>query len=242
MTRLTSLLRTAAHNLAGDAYRAQSARARASQRAAVYRATATGAKALLGLAAFDAIVLTVLHPSGTPIFLVAGAILAGGAFASLRALPGFRRRPELVAFLLALLAGVTARVVARVTPEAATLMMGYLLLVPGALAILIPWRTVTHLRWMAIFGITSVVFLAGPLARGPATIDQADQVVAVALSVAFSLLGHLLAQRSRLRYGAQLERGRILRHQTIRQRAEISHLYAELLNAARFDPLTEVGN
>jgi diguanylate cyclase (GGDEF)-like protein len=221
---------------------ARSPRARAAQRRAVLNAVRMGAKALVGIAAFDALVLPVLHPSGTPAFLVASGALGVGGLLALTELPRFRRRPELIAFLLALLAGLTARVVARAVPEAATLMTSYLLLLPGALAILVPWRTLTHLRWIGIYGITSIVFMIGPLARGVPPGEGRDQVVAVVLAIAFSLLGHLLAQRSRLRYGAQLERGRVLRHETIRQRAEIGHLYAELLKAARFDPLTRVGN
>jgi diguanylate cyclase (GGDEF)-like protein len=107
---------------------------------------------------------------------------------------------------------------------------------------LVPWRTQTHLLWLAVYGIASLIFLLGPMARSLGGLQREDQTAAVVLAMAVSLVGHLLLQQSRLRDGAQVERGRALRRETIRQQAEIARLYAELLHTARFDPLTRVGN
>ena len=221
---------------------ARSPRARAAQRAAVLRATRTGARAVLGVAAFDMLALPVLYPSGAPQSFAANGLLAAAGLIVLAGLPRARRRPELIAFLLALLAGLTARMVAIAVPQAALLMMSYLLLLPGAVAVIVPWRTLTHLRWLVVYGATSLLFLLGPAARSLDPTERRDQVVAVVAAITLSLLGHVLAQRSRLRYGAQAERGRALRRETVRQRTEIGRLYAELLHTARIDPLTRVGN
>ena len=221
---------------------ARSPRARAAQRRAVMRATRIGALATITVAGFDAVVLPAIHPSGGPQFLAASSSLAVVGLLALVVLPRMRRHPEPVAFCLALVAGIITQILAVVVPDAAPLLVSCLLLLPGVVALVVPWRTTTHVTWLAVFAIITFLFLAGPAARSLDHDDRRDQVVAAVLAIAFSLLGHLLIQRSRLRFGAQLERGRALRRETIGQRAEIDHLYAELLHTARIDPLTRVGN
>jgi len=83
-----------------------------------------------------------------------------------------------------------------------------------------------------------VAFLTGSATQNLNLGERRDLAVAVALAMGVSLVGHLLVQRARMRNGAQVERGRALRRETIRQRAEIERLYTELLHTARFDPLT----
>ena len=127
-------------------------------------------------------------------------------------------------------------------PGLAVQTIGYLVLIPGLVTLLIPWRTRTHVRWLLAYAVVGFAFLAvGSLERFSAD-ERADLVVVLAVSLGASLAGHVLLQRAQIRNFGQLGRIGRLRRKAEGDMVELERLHHALELTARTDPLTGVGN
>ncbi len=140
--------------------------------------------------------------------------------------------------------GIAASTVASGTfaPALAAQTVGYLLLLPTRIALILPWRTIVHVRWLLGFTLVAALYLMlGPGARFSAG-ERADLTIVLLVSIGASLVGHALLQHGQIRAFAQMERIRALRRRAAADHHELERVHHELERTARIDPLTGAGN
>jgi diguanylate cyclase (GGDEF)-like protein len=151
-------------------------------------------------------------------------------------------RPEIAAFVVMLGIVVSTVVSGTVAPALAAQTFGYLLLLPSLIALVLPWRTIVHLRWLLAFvGVASSYFLTG-LGERFSPDERGDLMAVLCVSVLTSLIGHVLLQRGQIKSFAQVERIHSLRRRTEADHRELERVHRELERTARIDPLTGAGN
>lgn len=127
-------------------------------------------------------------------------------------------------------------------PSLAMQSMGYLLLLPGMIALIVPWRTELHVAWLVVFAfIVSGYLVIEPSQRFRGA--EREQVFVVFLvAVAASYFGHRLLRRADLERFAQLENIRKLQRKVRADVAELEAAQKALELTSRIDPLTGAGN
>ncbi|MFI5200493.1 MAG: hypothetical protein ACHQXL_08990, partial [Candidatus Limnocylindrales bacterium] len=137
-------LRTSEYQVVG-----QSARFRAIERRRTRTATRAGVAVVALAVAFDALALFDLQAGSVSFALATDAAMLALACAAWWYLPrNLRHRPELVAAIVTLcLAGSTVATGVAV-PTLAVQTVGYLLVIPGLIALVLPWRTRVHALWL----------------------------------------------------------------------------------------------
>ena len=191
---------------------------------------------------FDAAALIGLDAEATRIATGLDAVVMLVALTSWWLLPRtLRHHPEVVAWVV--MTGLTASIIVTglAEPRLTVQTAGYLLVLPGLIALVLPWRTVVHLRWLLGFSILSAVYLATGTQRFSPD-ERGDMAVVLFVAVGASLAGHLLLHRVQVRSFAQLEHIRALRRRASTDMAELERVHRALEFAARVDPLTGVGN
>lgn len=216
-------------------------------RAVQRRRTRTAARAgfLVAAAAvtLDATVLLGIDQSSvTPAIALDGLVLIA-ALAGWWLLPRrLYHHPEVAAFVVMLGITISTVISGTVAPALAAQTVGYLLLLPSLIALVLPWRTIVHFRWLLAFtAVASAYLVSGPGARFSAA-ERGDLAVVFMVSIGASLLGHLLLQHGQIRGFAQMERIRTLRRRTEADHRELERVHHELERTARIDPLTGAGN
>lgn len=220
-----------------------SPRFRAVQRRRVVTASRVGFLVIAAAVIFDAIALYDLQPGIGPVLLALNGSVAVLALIGANALGGrLRRRPEPIIALVTLAVTLATAVTAVLLPQLAIQTIGYLLLIPGLVALIVAWRTFTHIRWLA--GYAAITF--GYLALGPSaaltTSDRGDLVVVAIVAVVTSLAGHVLLQRAQIRNHTQLQKIEALHRRADADMAELARVHHELEETSRQDPLTGAGN
>ena len=219
-------------------------RFRAVERRHIWRATRAAMLVVLVAAPIHVAVLSVFHPDDfgdvTLVTSSLGLTALGGWWLLGRCLRHF---PEPVAFGVSLAVAAASMGLARTAPEFVALTIGYLLFLPTLVALVVPWRSWTEVRWLAVYGISVTLFLTVLMPNGPlAPADRRDVVFGLLVALASAFTGHVLLIRQRVRSFAQVEAlGRLQRHES-RQRAELERVYRSLGVTARTDQLTGAGN
>jgi diguanylate cyclase (GGDEF)-like protein len=150
--------------------------------------------------------------------------------------------PDAAAFVIIL--GITLTTVASGTlaPSLAVQTVGYLLVLPTLVALVLPWPTIVHIRWLLLFtGLAATYVMVGSGTRFSVS-ERSDLTIVLVVTIGASLIGHVLLQRAQIRAFAQMERIRTLRRRAARDHHELERAHAELERTARIDPLTGAGN
>jgi diguanylate cyclase (GGDEF)-like protein len=220
-----------------------SLRFRAVQRRRVVTASRVGFVVIAAAVIFDAIALYDLQPGIGPVLLALNGSVAILALIGASALGGrLRRRPEPITALVTLAVTLATAVTAVLLPQLAIQTIGYLLLIPGLVALIVPWRTFTHIRWLAGYAVITFGYLAlGPSAALTSS-DRGDLVVVAIVAVVTSLAGHVLLQRAQIRNHTQLAKIQALHRRADADMAELARVHHELEETSRQDPLTGAGN
>jgi diguanylate cyclase (GGDEF)-like protein len=189
-------------------------------------------------------VLSLFHPADAAyIAIVDGGLgaVALGAWWSLGR--GLRHWPEPVAFVLSLAVAGMSMLLAVTGPQLVELTIGYLLFLPTFAALVLPWRSWTEIRWLAVYGICVTIFFATFAPDGElAADDRRDLIFALLVALAGAFTGHVLLWRYRVRSFVQVQAlGRLQRHES-RQRVELERVYRSLEVTARTDQLTGTSN
>ncbi len=218
-------------------------RFRAIQRRRTRTAARAGFLAVVVGVAFDAAVLIGMSGQTVrPAIALDGLVLLG-ALTGWWLLPHrLRHHPELAAFVVMLGITISTVISGTVAPSLAAQTVGYLLLMPSLIALVLPWRTIVHFRWLLAFTVVASAYLVtGPGARfSPG--ERGDLAIVLMVSIGASLLGHLLLQTGQIRSFAQMERIGALRRRTEADHRELERVHHELERTARIDPLTGAGN
>jgi diguanylate cyclase (GGDEF)-like protein len=137
---------------------------------------------------------------------------------------------------------ISTAVTGLAVPSLTVQSIAYLLLLPGLVALVLPWRTSTHLWWLLAY----VALVAGYLTLDPVrrftAAERDDLLVVVIVAVGASLAGHYLLKRAQIRSFAQLESIRSLRRRADADMVELERVHHALELTARIDPLTGAGN
>ena len=118
----------------------RSPRFRAVQRRRTVSASRVGFIVIAGAALFDAVALYDLQPGKGPILVALNGSVAVLAILGYLALArGLRRRPEPITALVTLALTLATAMTGFVIPDLAIQTIGYLLLIPGLVALIVPW-------------------------------------------------------------------------------------------------------
>jgi diguanylate cyclase (GGDEF)-like protein len=219
-------------------------RYRAAQRRRTATASRVGFLLIAGSAAFDAVVLYDRQPGQGPVLLVLNGAMAALALAGwwLVGRRPLRHYPEAAAFVITLALTLATAATGVVLPVLAFETVGYILLLPGLITLIVPWRTVTHARWLWAYGLVGL----GYIVFGPSDVltgdDRADLVVVLLIALVASFAGHVLLQRGQIRNFSQLQKIQALHRQADADMAELARVHRVLEETARTDPLTGAGN
>ena len=220
-----------------------SPRFRAVQRRRTVAASRVGFVVIAAAVFFDAIALYDIQPGMGPILLALNGTVAALALLGVYALGhGLRRRPEPITALVTLAVVFATAMTAFLVPELAVQTIGYLLLIPGLVALIVPWSTRAHVRWLAGYAVIAY----GYLMFGPnpvlSVVDRSDLIVVGVIAVATSLAGHVLLQRAQIKNHTQLQKIQSLHRRADADMAELARVHHALEETARVDPLTGAGN
>ncbi len=216
---------------------------RAHQRRRTRVAARVGLLVIAGAVAWDALALLGLDSAGTRVAVVIDIAVFVAVLVGWWAL-GYhlRHHPELVAWAATIGIAVSTVSTGTLVPSLAVQNVGYLLLIPGLVALLLPWRTRTHLRWLLAYAFVGIVYLAlGNLGRFSAD-ERGELVIVFFVALGASLAGHVLLQRGQITSFVQLGRISGLRRKTESDIVELERLHHALELTARTDPLTGTGN
>ena len=235
---LPARLRASEYALVGG-----SRRFRSGQRQRTRAASRVGFLVIAVSAILDAVLLLDRSPQkGLVLFVLNGAV-AVVAMAAWWALErGLRRHPEPTAYAVTLLLTAATAITGVVVPSLAIETVAYLVVLPGLIALILPWRTTTHVRWLLGYAAIALTYFAfGPSTQFRAA-DRADLIVVGLIAIGASLAGHVLLQRAQIRNFSQLQRIQALHRRADADMAELARVHKVLEETARTDPLTGAGN
>jgi diguanylate cyclase (GGDEF)-like protein len=164
---------------------------------------------------------------------LAGVVLTGRSL---------RQWPELVAWVVMSSLVLSTVVTGLAVPTLTVQSIGYLLLLPGLVALVLPWRTSMHLRWLLAYVVLVAMYLSLDPMRRFAASERNDLLVVVVVAVGASLAGHILLKRAQVQSFAHLEHIRALRRRADTDMVELERVHHALELTARIDPLTGAGN
>lgn len=220
-----------------------SPRFRAIQRRRVRAACRVGFLVVAAAVGFDLVALFGIQGGQTTVAVVLSAATIALSLAAWFMLTrGLRRFPEVAAWIVTI--GVTVTTVATgvAVPSLAVQTAGYLLVLPGLVALVLPWRTRTHVLWLLAYTVLAVAYFTLDPNNAFAASERSDLVVVLLVALGASLAGHVLLQRSQIRSFAQLESIRILQRRAADDMVELERVHHALELTARTDPLTGAGN
>lgn len=219
-------------------------RFRATERRLAWHSSRAAMLVIAAGAPVHVLVLGSIHPNDFAyIALVDGALGAVSLLAWWSLGRVLRHWPELLAFALSLAVAAVSMLLAVSGPRIIELAIAYLVFIPPLVALVMPWRSWTEVRWLAVYGLVGIVFLTAVAREGAIGIsDRQDLVFALLVSLVAALTGHVLLFRRHVRTFVQVQAlGRLQRRET-KQRSELQRVYKSLEVTARTDELTGTGN
>lgn len=220
-----------------------SRRFRALQRGRTLTASRVGFLIIAAAAIFDGVVVFDPHLKGSTILFWLNSAVATMALVGWKGLSGpLRRHPEPAAFVITLaMAGATAAT-GVVEVSVASESIGYLLVFPGLIALILPWQTRTHIRWLVAYGVIALGFLMYETPGGPSTDERGDLIVVALIALLASFVGHVLLQRAQIQNFSHVQRIQALRRRADADMQELARVHRALETTARTDPLTGAAN
>jgi diguanylate cyclase (GGDEF)-like protein len=198
---------------------------------------------IAGAALFDAIALYDIEPGKGPVLVALNGSVAVLGVVGYRVLGGgLRHRPEPITALVTLALALATALTGFVLPDLAIQTIGYLLLIPGLVALIVPWSTLAHARWLAGYALISFGFLLFSPSPVLTAMDRSDLIVVGVIAVVASFAGHILLKRAQIRDHTQLERIKALHRRADADMAELARVHHQLEETSRLDPLTGAGN
>ena len=127
-------------------------------------------------------------------------------------------------------------------PGLAVESIGYLLVFPGLIALILPWQTRTHVRWLVAYAVIALSFLMYETQGGPSTDERGDLIVVALIALVASLAGHVLLQRAQIRNFSHVQKIQSLRRRADASMQELARVHEALETTARTDLLTGAAN
>lgn len=220
-----------------------SRRFRAVQRRRTRAASRIGFLVVAAAVAFDALALTGLQGDRVRISIGLDVLTIVAAIAGWWAVGGrLARRPELLAWAITIGVALSTVLTEIATPSLSIQSVGYLLVLPGLVALVMPWRTRVHVRWLVVYALIATIGLAIDPGSHFTPAEEGDLVVVLFVALGASLAGHVLLQSAQIRSFAQLDRIRSLRRLADAEMVELERAHHALELTARTDALTGARN
>ena len=197
----------------------------------------------IGVSVLDCIWLVAFHSDA------AGLILAFNVMVAVVATAGFvmlgsvaRRRPEGVVFATLVAVDVAAIALGLGDPEIGVVAVGYLLLLPVVVSLVIPWATRIHVTWLGLHGaaVLGYILFAATVSIPDGARDQLLALFAVAIAISQS--GHVTGVRGQVSSFTQIQEIKALNREARRHQVRLDSLNAALATTAATDMLTGLGN
>lgn len=183
------------------------------------------------------------HPEAFRLLVaVNAAMLAIAAVGWLALVTVARRRPEVVVFIALVAVDGATIAIALGQPTLSLVAVGYLLLLPVIVSLLIAWSTAIHVGWLGLHAGMSLCYMAfapGSSVPGDAR-EQFFGLLVVAIAV--SQFGHVTGLRGRVRNFTQIQEIRALNRAARRDEARLDRLLTATAQSAATDALTGLGN
>jgi diguanylate cyclase (GGDEF)-like protein len=220
-----------------------STRFRALQRERTRTASRVGFLIIAAASIFDAVVVYDPHLKGSMVLFWLNGGVAAMALVGWKGLAGpLRRYPEAAAFVITLAMASATAATGIVETGLASESVGYLLVFPGLIALILPWRTQTHVRWLIAYAAIALGFLMYETQGGPSTDERGDLIVVALIALVSSLVGHVLLQRAQILNFSHVQKIQALRRRADADMAELERVHRALETTARTDPLTGAAN
>ena len=197
----------------------------------------------IGVAVLDCIWLVAFHLDAGELILALNAtiaVVAAGGFLMLGSVA--RRRPEGVVFATLIAVDAATVTLGLGHPALGFVAVGYLLLLPVVVSLVIPWATRIHVTWLGLHATAVLGYtLFAPTASIP---DGArDQLIGLLIvAIAVSQFGNVTGVRGRVSSFTQIQQIRALNRQSRRDQTRMDSLNAVLETTAATDMLTGLGN
>jgi diguanylate cyclase (GGDEF)-like protein len=228
----------------GDYFRvAATRRFRASQRRRIRTAVRQGLLLTAAVAILGSLALATVHRdaagqifglnAGIGVIAVVGLILLA---------TGGRRHPEAIIWVLLMAIDIATVALGWLQPGLRLVSLGYLLVLPTVVALLIPWATGIHLAWLGLHVALSIGYAVFAPAASIEGGERVDMITLMVVATAASQFGHMAALRARVLSFVQIDRIRTLNRLASRDRTRLDRLNSILAATARVDDLTGLGN
>jgi diguanylate cyclase (GGDEF)-like protein len=220
-----------------------STRFRAVQRTRTRSASRIGFLVIAAASIFDGVVVFDPHLKGSVVLFWLNGAVAAMALVGWKGLgTALRAHPEPAAFVITLAMAAATAITGIVETSLSSESVGYLLVFPGLIALILPWRTLTHVRWLLAYAAIALGFLMYETPGGPSTDERGDLIVVALIALVASLVGHVLLQRAQIQNFSQVQKIQALRRRADVDMKELARVHRALETTARTDPLTGAAN
>lgn len=217
-------------------------RFRASERPWVRSTVRNTMLLIVAVALLDLVWLSAFHPGAMPFVLGHDAAVILVAMVSYATLARRKRTPELYGLATLVMIDVASITMGAFRPEFVMTIAGYLVLLPPAVAVVIPWGTRAHLRWLGTHAVAALWFASIMPSPSFGGVVRSDLLMLLAVAIALSILGHLIFLRARVLSFVQVQRIGALNRSASRDRARLDRLNVVLEQTSRTDELTGLKN
>jgi diguanylate cyclase (GGDEF)-like protein len=218
-------------------------RFRAVQRTRTRAASRVGFLIIAAAAVFDGIVVFDPHLTQSTVLVWLNGGVALMAVLGWIGLSGpLRRNPEPAAFVITLALAFATAMTGTLIPGLAVESIGYLLVIPGLIALILPWQTRTHVSWLIAYAVIALTFLVYETEGGPTTDERGDLIVVALIALIASFIGHVLLQRAQINNFGQVQKIQSLRRRADANMQELARVHETLETTARTDLLTGAAN
>jgi diguanylate cyclase (GGDEF)-like protein len=217
---------------------------RAATRRTLRAATELAGATVAGVAALNALGMTLVFPErqAAQVFAINGIEGVVGLSVTVLALGRWRLPPLPLAFALAFSTIVAVLQALVVIPESQTTSLMLLVVIPPAVALILPWSVTSHAGWLLAGASVLAAFTVSAAGAAVPAADWADAWVIFVISGFASLVGCARASSLRRRsFGHQMQ-ARSAHVRAFARQAELERLNGELARGMRTDPLTGLGN
>jgi diguanylate cyclase (GGDEF)-like protein len=198
---------------------------------------------VVAAAALNAIGISVFHPDAAAVQVAINGAMAGVALAAYAGIATFgRRRPEALVFAVLFTVDAATIALAVNSPGLGLLAVGYLLVLPMVVALVIPWEARIHVGWLALHaGLVVVASWTGPEDSILAS-DRYSLYAVLAVATTVSQFGHVTSLRARVASFMQIADTRALHRHARRDAIRLDRLNDLLELSSMTDELTKLKN
>jgi diguanylate cyclase (GGDEF)-like protein len=197
----------------------------------------------MAVAIYDIFVVATIHETERTLLIavnLAVAVAAGAGLLVLRG-PG-RRHPHIVVSTMALGIALASVFVGIAGKDLGVLALGFLLILPTVVTLVVPSRPWEHLRWLLAFAVGAFSFLVLAPAESLNQVERGDGAALLLVAIVVSFVGSVLRFRARANAHTQVVVTRRLRQESEANRRALGLAQGELELALRLDVLTGLSN